>query len=60
VIVEAKFGGTQRGSWAGIAPAGNQTEEQSTLIFLFNGENLMCEKVYFCHGTILRQLGAFP
>jgi predicted ester cyclase len=60
VIVECKFGGTHRGSWAGIAPTGNQMEVQSTLIFLFDGENLMCEKVYFDHATILRQLGALP
>jgi predicted ester cyclase len=58
VIVECKFGGTHRGVWAGIAPTGNSMEVQSALIFIFEGENLMCEKVYFDHATVLRQLGA--
>src|SRR5208337_3963845 len=56
VIVECKFGGTHRGTWAGIAPTGNQMEVQSALIFVFEGENLVCEKVYFDHATVLRQL----
>jgi hypothetical protein len=56
VIVECKFGGTHRGTWAGIAPTGNQMEVQSACIFVFEGENLVCEKVYFDHATILRQL----
>jgi predicted ester cyclase len=58
VIVECRFGGTNRGPWAGIAASGNRMEVQSVLIFLFEGENLVCEKVYFDHATILRQLGA--
>jgi predicted ester cyclase len=60
VIVEVQFGGTHRGVWAGIAPTGNPMEVQSALIFVFEGENLVCEKVYFDHATILRQLGALP
>ena len=56
VIVECKFGGTHRGTWAGIVPTGNQMEVQSGCIFVFEGENLVCEKVYFDHATILRQL----
>jgi len=56
VIVECKFGGTHRGTWAGIAPTGNKMEVQSACIFVFERENLVCEKVYFDHATILRQL----
>ena len=33
-------------------------EVQSVLIFVFEGDNLVCEKVYFDHATTLRQLGA--
>ena len=55
VIVECKFGGTQRGVWAGIEPAGKRMEVQCVLIFVFEGANLVCEKVYFplasCHGV---------
>ena len=58
VIVECKFGGTHEGVWAGIAPTGKQAEVQSALIFVFDGADLVCEKVYFDHATILRQLGA--
>jgi predicted ester cyclase len=58
VIVECKFGGTHRGRWAGIAPTGNRVEVESALIFVFEGEHLVCEKVYFDHATILRQLHA--
>lgn len=60
VIVEVKFGGTHRGVWAGIPPTGNQMEVQSACIFVFEGDGLVCEKVYFDHATILRQLGALP
>ena len=51
VIVEARFGGTQRGVWAGIEPAGKRMEVQCVLIFVFEGSNLVCERVYFDHGT---------
>ena len=58
VIVECRFGGTHRGNWAGIEPTGKPMEVQAVLIFLFEGSGLVCEKVYFDHATILRQLGA--
>jgi SnoaL-like polyketide cyclase len=57
VIVEARFGGTQKGVWAGVEPTGNHMEVQGALIFVFDGDDLVCEKVYFDHSTILRQLG---
>jgi predicted ester cyclase len=56
VIVECRFGGTQRGDWAGIAPSGNKMEVSAALIFLFNDDALICEKVYFDHATVVRQL----
>ena len=58
VVVEVKFGGTQRGVWAGIEPTGRSMEVDAVLIFVFEGSDLVCEKVYFDHATILRQLGA--
>jgi predicted ester cyclase len=60
VIVECVFGGTQRGMWAGIRPTGRAIEVQSVLIFSFEGDDLVCEKVYFDHATILGQLGVTP
>ena len=58
VIVECRFGGTHRGPWAGIAATGNRMEVESACIFVFEGDHLVCEKVYFDHATVLRQLGA--
>jgi hypothetical protein len=57
VTVECKFGGTHRGSWAGIAGTGKPMEVQAACIFVFDGEDLICEKVYLDHATVLRQLG---
>jgi steroid delta-isomerase-like uncharacterized protein len=58
VIVECRFGGTHRGVWAGVEPSGKSMEVQAVLIFDFEGEDLVCEKVYFDHGTVLRQITA--
>jgi predicted ester cyclase len=58
VIVEVVFGGTHRGNWAGIEGTGKRMEVQAVLIFLFEADALVCEKVYFDHATILRQIGA--
>lgn len=56
VIVECKFGGTHRGEWAGIAPSGRPMAVQAACVFVFDGEDLVCEKVYFDHATVVRQL----
>jgi len=58
VIVECRFGGTHRGPWAGIEASGKPMAVQAACIFVFEGERLVCEKVYFDHATVLRQLGA--
>ena len=58
VIVECRFGGTHRGPWAGLAASGNRMEVQSVLIFVFEDDRLVCEKVYFDRATILQQLSA--
>ena len=57
VIVECMFGGTQNGVWAGFPPTGKPMEVAAALFFLFEGDGLICERVYFDHATILRQLG---
>jgi hypothetical protein len=33
-------------------------EVAAALFFLFEGDGLVCERVYFDHATVLRQLGA--
>lgn len=56
VIVECKFGGTHKGEWASIAPTGKPMAVQAACVFVFDEADLVCEKVYFDHGTVLRQL----
>jgi steroid delta-isomerase-like uncharacterized protein len=58
VILECRFGGTHRGPWAGIDATGKRMEVQAACIFVFEGDRLVCEKVYFDHATVLRQLSA--
>ncbi|MBV8811256.1 MAG: ester cyclase [Acidobacteriaceae bacterium] len=58
VIAEVRFGGTHLGVWAGMEPTGKRMEVQGVLIFVFEEDRLVCEKVYFDHATVLRQLGA--
>ena len=52
VIVECRFGGTQRAVWAGIQPSGKQLDVSAALIFLFDGEGLVCERAYFDAATV--------
>lgn len=56
VIVECIFGGTQKGEWPGLAPTGRSMEVAAALFFLFEDDGLVCERVYFDHATVLRQL----
>ena len=56
VIVECRFGGTHLGTWAGVSATGKRMNVESALIFVFEGDQLVCEKVYFDHATVLRQI----
>jgi hypothetical protein len=40
-----------------IAPTGRTMEVQGVLIFVFDDDHLICEKVYYDRATILRELG---
>jgi steroid delta-isomerase-like uncharacterized protein len=57
VIVEAKLYGTHEGSFRGLPPTGREFEMRFCALFLFEEDRLVCERVYFDAGTILRQLG---
>jgi steroid delta-isomerase-like uncharacterized protein len=57
VIVEAMLYGTHLGSFRGLPATGRKFEMRFCALFLFNEDRLMCERVYFEPGTILRQLG---
>jgi steroid delta-isomerase-like uncharacterized protein len=58
VIAEFWLLGTHQGPLLGIAPTGKSFRCQMTAFFLFEGEDLVCERVYFDSATILRQLTA--
>ena len=57
VIVEATLRGTHLGSFRGLPATGREFEMRFCAMFLFEGDELVCERVYFDAGTILRQLG---
>ena len=56
VIVETRMTGTQQGEWMGLPPAGGKIDVMAACFFLFEGADLVCERVYFDNATMLRQL----
>ena len=57
VIAEFWLLGTHLGPLRALPPTGRSFRCQMTALFLFEGEQLVCERVYFDQLTILRQLG---
>jgi steroid delta-isomerase-like uncharacterized protein len=57
VFVEFDLLGTHTGALAGLAPTGREFRCRMVALFLFDGDRINCERVYFDSGTILRQLG---
>ena len=57
VIVEANLFGTHDGPFRGLPPTGRSFEMRFCALFVFDEDRLVCERVYFDAGTILRQLG---
>jgi steroid delta-isomerase-like uncharacterized protein len=57
VFVEAMLYGTHDGSFRGLPPTGRKFEMRFCAMFAFEEERLVCERVYFDAGTVLRQLG---
>ena len=60
VIVEFDLLGTHRGPFLGVAPTGREFTCRMIAVFLFAGDRIVCERVYFDAATILRQLGIAP
>lgn len=56
VIAEFWLLGTHRGELAGIEPTGKEFRCRCCALFIFEGLDLVCERVYFDTATILRQL----
>jgi len=60
VIVEFDLLGTHRGPMRGIPATGKSFVCRMIALFLFDGDRIVCERVYFDSATILRQLGILP
>ena len=56
VIVEFDLLGTHLGPLRGFEPTGREFRCRTLAIFKFEGGRIVCERVYFDTGTILRQL----
>jgi steroid delta-isomerase-like uncharacterized protein len=57
VIAEFFLLGTHLGPLRALPPTGRSFRCRMTAFFLFEGERLVCERVYFDQSTILAQLG---
>ena len=57
VLVEAVIRGTHDGPLRSLPPTGREYELPILAIFMFDGDKLICERVYFDQTTVLRQLG---
>jgi steroid delta-isomerase-like uncharacterized protein len=57
VIVEFDLLGTHRGRLRSLPPTGRSFRCRMTAVFEFEGDRIVCERVYFDQATILRQLG---
>jgi steroid delta-isomerase-like uncharacterized protein len=60
IFGEGLITGTHDGEWAGIPPTGRRVEIPIVGIFEFDGDRLLCEKVYFDMATVLTQMGVLP
>ena len=56
VIVEFWLEGTHEGPLGGLEPTGREFKCRMTAFFVFEGADLVCERVYFDSATILGQL----
>ena len=57
VIVEFDLLGTHLGELRGMAPTGKSFVCRTLAIFEFEGDGIVCERVYFDQLSIMRQLG---
>jgi len=57
VVVEFDVLGTHLGNLRALPPTGRSFRSRMAAFFLFEGERLVCERVYFDQQSIMRQLG---
>jgi steroid delta-isomerase-like uncharacterized protein len=57
IVVEGAFRGRQEGTWRGLPATGRQVDFPMVIVFPFEGDQMMGERIYFDLSTVLRQLG---
>jgi predicted ester cyclase len=56
VFVEARFSGTQQEDWFGIPSAGRSFNTRVACLYEFEGDELVCERVYMDFAEFATQL----
>jgi steroid delta-isomerase-like uncharacterized protein len=57
IVVEGTFTGTHLGTWRGLPATGKSVAFPMVIVFPFDGEAMLGERLFFDLGTALRQLG---
>ena len=57
IVVEGSFRGTHEGRWRVLPATGRRVDFPMLIVFLFDGDQMMGERIYFDLSTALRQLG---
>ncbi|HEV7731141.1 MAG TPA: ester cyclase [Candidatus Binatia bacterium] len=60
VVVEFDLLGTHGGPFMGVPATGRTFRCRMVAVFEFDGDRIVCERVYFDAATIMRQLGLVP
>jgi steroid delta-isomerase-like uncharacterized protein len=58
VFVEVRMTGTQHVDWSGIPSTGKSFNTRMAVLYEFEGDQLVCERVFMDFGEIARQLEA--
>jgi hypothetical protein len=58
VFVEIRLSGTQHADWAGIPSTGKLFSTRIAVLYEFEEDQLVCERVYMDFADIARQLGS--
>jgi steroid delta-isomerase-like uncharacterized protein len=57
IVVEGSFRGSHEGTWRGLPATGRRVDFPMIIVFPFEVDQMMGERIYFDLSTVLRQLG---
>jgi len=57
IVAEGTFRGTHLGTWRALPATGRKVEVPLLIVFRFEGERMICERVFFDLNTFLQQMG---